>query len=144
MKRFLKPGALLLMLIAVPSFAFAEDRAAIEAAVFDYFHGQGEASAARLHRAFSAENASMVGVRKGDDGVESVHSWKDMSEILANWSANENPPGADRDGEIVAMEVVDNRLAVVLFRYTDRFYDALTLAKVNGDWKIVQKAFIEQ
>ena len=133
-----------LAVLMISAAVHAEDRAAIEAAVFDYFHGQGEASAERLNRAFSAEHASMVGVTKGDDGREQVRAWKDMSEVLSNWSANDKPEGGARDGEIIAMEIVDDRLAVVLFRYTDRFYDALTLANVNGDWKIVQKAFIAQ
>ena len=118
--------------------------AAIEAAVFDYFHGQGEASAKRLNRAFAAEQATMVGVSRDDDGNESVVARKDMTEVIANWSANENPPGGDRDGEILALEMVDERLAVVLFRSTDRFFDALTLANVNGEWKIIQKAFVRQ
>ena len=136
-----------LALIAVILYsqnAFSGDHAAIEAAVFDYFHGQGEASSERLNRAFAADQASMVGITRGDDGRDNVRAWKDMSEVLDNWAANEEPPGGDRDGEIIAMEVLDDRIAVVLFRYTDRFYDALTLANVNGDWKIVQKAFIRQ
>ena len=127
--------------------AGAEDQkhhAAIEAAVFDYFHGQGEASLMRLNRAFAAEQATMVGVTRDDDGNESVVAWKDMTEVLGNWAANDNPPGGDLDGEIIALEMIDERLAVVLFRSTDRFYDALTLAQVDGEWKIIQKAFILQ
>ncbi len=120
------------------------DKAAIKTAVFDYFHGQGEASAERLFRAFEAEHATMVGVTKGDNGSESVRSWKDMTSVLNNWAANENPPGGDRDGEIISMNMVDDRLAVVLFRSADRFYDALTLGKVNGEWKIIAKAFVLQ
>lgn len=119
-------------------------RAAIEAAVFDYFHGQGEASAKRLNRAFAAEQATMVGVSRDDAGKEQIVAFKDMAEVIGNWAANENPPGGDRDGEILALEMVDERLAVVLFRSTDRFYDALTLAQVDGEWKIIQKAFILQ
>ncbi len=122
----------------------AADREAIKARVMDYFHGQGEASSERLNRAFAAEHATMVGVMKQDDGTESLRSWKDMGEILADWASREDPPGTERDGEIIEMEMVDGRLAVVLFRYTDRFYDALTLAKVNGQWKIVGKAFVRQ
>ena len=140
-----------LILVALVCFAAgaagAEDQkhhAAIETAVFDYFHGQGEASAKRLNRAFAAEQATMVGVTRDDDGNESVVAWKDMTEVIGNWAANDNPPGGDRDGEIVALEMVDERLAVVLFRSTDRFYDALTLAQVDGEWKIIQKAFILQ
>ena len=121
-----------------------EDKEAIKAAVFDYFHGQGEASAERLFRAFEAEHTTMVGVTRGEDGSETVRSWKDMAQVLNNWAANENPPGGDRDGEIISMKMVDGRLAVVLFRSADRFYDALTLGKVNGEWKIIAKAFVLQ
>lgn len=129
-----------------PAFAEAgdADKSAIKAAVMDYFHGQGEASEERLFRAFAAEHASMVGVVKNDDGDEMIRSWKDMGQVLSNWAANENPPGGDRDGEILDMHVVDGRIATVLFRSTDRFYDALTLAKVDGEWKIIAKAFVLQ
>ncbi len=130
-----------------PAFAEAggdADKSAIKAAVMDYFHGQGEASEERLFRAFAAEHASMVGVVKNDDGAEIIRSWKDMGQVLSNWAANENPPGGDRDGEILDMHVVDGRIATVLFRSTDRFYDALTLAKVDGEWKIIAKAFVLQ
>jgi len=129
--------------------AFAEhhedpDKEVITAAVFDYFHGQGEASEERLFRAFAADDATMVGVMKNDDGVEQIRAWRDMNEVLKSWAANANPPGGDRDGEILHMNIVDGRIATVLFRSTDRFYDALTLAKVNGEWKIVAKAFVRQ
>ena len=121
-----------------------EDKKAIKAAVYDYFHGQGEASAERLFRAFEAEHATMVGVTRNEDGSEAVRSWKDMAQVLNNWASNDNPAGGNRDGEIISMNMVDDRLAVVLFRSTDRFYDALTLGKVNGEWKIIAKAFILQ
>ncbi len=136
---------ILACVFAAPALAdSAEDKAAIKAAVFDYFHGQGEGSRERLFRAFDADNATMVGVTKGEDGQEAVRSWKDMNEVLTSWSANENPAGGNRDGAIINMNMVDDRLAVVLFRSTDRFYDALTLGKVNGQWKIIAKAFVLQ
>ena len=139
--------ALLVLSACLPATAAADGhahKAAIKAAVFDYFHGQGEANAERLNRAFAAEQATMVGVRRDDSGRESIVAWKDMTEVLANWSANDNPPGTDREGEILAMEIVDDRLAVVLFRSADRFYDALTLVNVDDEWKIIQKAFVLQ
>ncbi|MEL7487930.1 MAG: nuclear transport factor 2 family protein [Pseudomonadota bacterium] len=122
----------------------AEDKEAIKAAVYDYFHGQGEASEERLFRAFAAEHASMVGVVKNDAGEEMIRSWKDMSGVLSNWASNDNPPGGERDGEILDLHIQDGRIATVLFRSTDRFYDALTLAKVDGEWKIIAKAFVLQ
>jgi len=136
---------ILACVLAVPAAAeSSEDKAAITAAVFDYFHGQGEASHERLFRAFDADNSTMVGVVKSDDGKDAVRSWKDMNEVLSSWSANASPAGGDRDGGIISMNMVDDRLAVVLFRSTDRFYDALTLGKVNGQWKIIAKAFVLQ
>ena len=127
--------------------AFAEEiphRVAIETAVFDYFHGQGEASSERLRRAFAADHATMVGVVAGDDDSEQLRSWRDMNEVIDNWASNEHPPGGTRDGEILSLEIVDDRIATVLFRSTDRFYDALILANVSGQWKIIAKAFVYQ
>ena len=135
-----------LILTAFPTYADdkSSDLASIEKAVFDYFHGQGQASEERLFRAFAADNASMVGVLKNKDGEEFIRSWKDMKEVLTNWASNDNPVGDTRDGEILDVSIIDGRIATVIFRSTDRFYDALTLAKVDGDWKIIAKAFILQ
>ena len=81
-------------LLIVPAAASDKkdpDKAAIKAAVYDYFHGQGEASEERLFRAFAADHASMVGVVKNDDGDEELKSWKDMSEVLTNWASKRQP-----------------------------------------------------
>ena len=139
-----------LIVIGITFFSFhahadkVSDIAAIEATVNDYFQGQGEASKTRLFRAFSANNATMVGVVKDDAGKEVIKSWKDMNSVLNRWASNENPVGGHRDGEILSLDIVDGRLAVVLFRSTTRFYDALTLAKVNNAWKIIGKSYILQ
>ncbi|NNU15520.1 hypothetical protein HK107_04205 [Parvularcula sp. ZS-1/3] len=129
-------------LLAISS-AHAGDKTndAIAAAVFDYFDGQGERSAERLNRAFSAEHARMIGVLK-DDGETVVRTWE-MEDTIANWSKGD-PITDERTGKIVSMNVVDDRLAVVLFDSNGRFLDALTLAKVGEDWKIMSKVFIVQ
>lgn len=119
------------------------DIAAIEAVVLDYFDGQGEASLERLQRAFHPD-ASMFGVMTNDEGESYLRVWPKMSEVIENWAANENPPGAGRDGEVMSIDVVDERLAVVTFRYSDRFYDAFTMVKLDGEWKIAAKTFVRQ
>jgi hypothetical protein len=136
--------AVIALLMAGFVAASADDEANVKAAVFDYFHGQGEASAERLNRAFAADTVSMVGVLKNENGETQLRAWKDMAKVLERWAANENPVGGGRDGEVIDMHITDGRLATVTFRYTDRFYDALTLAKIDGDWKIVAKVFIQQ
>lgn len=119
------------------------DIAAIEAVVLDYFDGQGEASLERLQRAFHPD-ASMFGVVTNDDGEAALRVWPKMSEVIENWAENENPPGAGRDGEVISIDIVDGRLAVVTFRFADRFYDAFTMVKLDGEWKIAAKTFIRQ
>jgi hypothetical protein len=139
--------ALSFLLLATPALSGTtpkSDEAAIRAAVLDYFHGQGQGSIERLDRAFAVEHASMVGVMRAEDGKESLRAWKDMREPLANWSKEPNPAAPDRDGEILGMDITDGRLATVTFRSADRFYDALTLVKIDGEWKIVAKVFIRQ
>ena len=115
--------------------------AAIEAAVFDYFDGQTERSAERLARAFS-DQALMIWVRKNDDGVDAVNSVP-IKEVLPRW-AEGGPAGKPRIGKILHMDVVDDRIATVMFDSDGRFYDALTLAKVGDEWKIIGKAFVLQ
>lgn len=124
------------------TFVSPSDRAEIEARVYDYFDGQGYADADRLDRAF-ADNATMHGVMSEDGGEETLRQWPDFQDTLHAWGSNDNPPG-ERDGEILSISVVDGRIATVQFRSADRFYDALTLVKVNGEWVIATKVFVRQ
>lgn len=140
----------LLIIVGITFFSLsaqadqASDKVAIEAAINDYFQGQGQASETRLYRAFAADHATMVGVVKDDNGKEIIKSWKDMNSVLNKWASNKKPVGGNRDGEVLSLDIVDDRLAVVLFRSTNRFYDALTLAKIDNQWKIIAKAYVLQ
>lgn len=119
--------------------------AGISAAVTDYFEGFSEADESRLFKAFSHEHACMVGATRNKDNIITLVSKKDMGPELTSWTKGERPAWAQGDGEILSINIVDDRLAVVLFRNTDQWYDALTLAKTNnGRWKIISKAYIEQ
>ena len=117
------------------------DRIAIEAVIADYFDGIGAADEERLNRAFAADKAAMLGSVKAEDGARTLMAFKDMELVIANWARNENPEGTGRDGEILHMNIVDGAIAMVMFRYKDEYYDALTLLKVDGNWKIVTKTF---
>lgn len=121
----------------------SSDRAEIRMAVMNYFEGQGEGSFERLDRAFN-DDASMFGVVTDDEGEAYLRVWPKMSDVIVNWSKNPNPDAPARDGEILSIDVADDRIATVLFRSTDRFYDALTLVKIDGDWQIASKVFVRQ
>jgi hypothetical protein len=143
MLRFI--AALFLFLApAAPALAQHTDEEGVRAAVFDYFNGQTVSSAEQLNRAFVADNATMVGLMRAQDGTETLRTWRDMNEVITNWSANPNPGAPARDGEILEMQILNGRIATVLFRSTTQFYDALTLMKIDGQWRIVAKAFIRQ
>jgi hypothetical protein len=120
----------------------ASDKRKIEAAVYDYFDGQGEADFTRLSRAFD-DGAAMFGVRENDQGEEYLRVWPDMNKVIERWGNNPNPHG-ERDSAILDMKVTDGRIATVHFKSADRFYDVLTLVKIDGDWKIASKVFVSQ
>jgi hypothetical protein len=85
----------------------------------------------------------MFGVRENDQGDEYLRVWPDMNQVLKNWGSNANPHG-ERDSEILDMEVTDGRIATVHFRSADRFYDVLTLVKIDNEWTIASKVFVSQ
>ncbi len=120
------------------------DEEQIRAAVFDYFHGQGEHSRERLERAFAADNAVMISVQPNQQGVDTVRTFRDMGDVITTWVESPSPANGARDGEILEVHILDGRLATVFFRYEARYYDAITLAKINGVWKIVAKTFVRQ
>ena len=145
MIRKLTIGLLLTLFISTVNAQSATDIGEIEKTVKNYFEGNGTADRALLGKAFAEEAASMVGAVKNDAGKTEIKVWKDMSKVLDNWANNKNPGGANRDGEILNVSVVDGRLATVIFRYTDQFYDAFSLVKLDdGSWKIASKTFIRQ
>lgn len=146
MNTTMKLFSLMLLIFATPSIAEEPahaDKVAIEGVIQDYFDGIGAADAERLNRAFAAPTAAMVGLSKTREGVE-LRAWKEMETVIANWAENTEPEGAGRDGEIIDMIVADGRIATVMFRYKDEYYDVLTLLKVDGVWKIVTKTFVER
>lgn len=122
---------------AVSAEATTDDRKAIEKVIQDYFDGIGAADDERLQRAFHVNAAAMVGISKENGGT--LRSFKDMAGVIENWAGNKNPEGAGRDGEILDMAVMDGRIAMVMFRYKDEYYDVLTLLKMDGVWKIATK-----
>ena len=74
-----------------PRSAQHSDEEGIRAAVFDYFNGQTVGSAEQLNRAFVADNATMVGLMRAQDGTESLRTWRDMNEVITNWSRQPEP-----------------------------------------------------
>ncbi|MEE4279325.1 MAG: nuclear transport factor 2 family protein [Halieaceae bacterium] len=125
--------ALAALLCALPLRAAEGDFAAIRAAVFDYFDGINEVSRERLERAFDA-SAELKNV--GDDGRIVAQP---IAEVIERWM--QKAP-AVRRGEILSIDVTDGEIARVVFDYNGDYIDFLTLARVQGQWKIIDKVFV--
>jgi hypothetical protein len=118
---------------AAPAGASEEDFAGIRAAVFDYFDGINEVSRERLERAFDP-SAELKNV--GADGTIVAQP---IAAVIERWMARE-PAG--REGEILSIDITDGEIARVVFDYDGAYIDFLTLAKVQGGWKIIDKVFV--
>lgn len=121
-----------------------EEQAGIEAAIQHYLHGIAEPDRERLALAFDEEQATMVRAVRNEAGVIEVENNKDMVAVLDRWAARTDPPKGALDSEILGVDVIDGRLALVSLRYWNTVYDALILARVEDRWVIVAKAYTDQ
>jgi protease I len=109
------------------------DSAAIRAAVFDYFEGINEVDEVRLRRAFAA-HANLKSVSaSGQLNVEPIEA------AIGRWLAA--APQA-RSGAILSLDVADGGVARVVFDFDGRYTDYLTLMRLAGEWRIIDKVFV--
>jgi len=125
--------SIVLFLAALQAQAAEDDFSAIRAAVFDYFDGINEVNRERLERAFDA-SAALKSV--GEDGLIRVQP---IDEVIERWMAK---VPEERRGEILSIDVTDGEIARVVFDYNGDYVDFLTLAKLKGQWKIIDKVFV--
>ena len=118
-----------------------DDEAQIRAVVMDYFEGIGEGSYEKLSNAFHVKSR-MLTSEKDDEGKAYLRIWE-MEPTIKRWSKS-TPPKRERTGEILNMHIMDGRLASVSFDLNGSYFDLLTLTKMDGQWKIISKAFIRQ
>lgn len=128
--------------VPLPSLAAeTDDVEQVREAVFNYFKGASGSDLALMEKAWDKPNAHMKYISKNDQGVDEVQVIP-IAEMFERWS-KKSSPGAK--GSVLSMDIVDGRMAVVKFEFvtTDKVYiDYLSLYKINGEWKIVNKIFI--
>lgn len=130
-------GLLLAISVAIGGpVAAAEDTAAISATVFDYFDGINEVSRERLERAFDPA-AALKSV--GPSGALLVEP---IGEAIDRWMRGK---ASSRTGTILAIDIdPDGQVARVVFDYDGAYTDYLSLAKLGGQWKIIDKVYVQQ
>ena len=113
----------------------------IKITIFKYFDGLCKADREMLEEAFAVDAGHMKGYLKNDkDGYDI--SVRPMSEVIDDWVSRD--PAPDMKGKIISINIFDDVAATALFDFNGIFTDAFQLAKVSGQWKIVNKFYINQ
>ncbi len=121
--------------------ARASDYEGIKAALDDYFDGLRLADRERLERAFVVEQAHMKGYLKDGQGAL-VASSRPMREVIDEWVARK--PNPSLTGEITSVNIYSDVGAQATFDFDGRYTDAFQLAKIDGQWRIMTKFYVDQ
>lgn len=117
------------------------DYDAIKATIENYFDGLRFADRARLEQAFAVEYAHMKGYIKDADG-KLVESSRPMHEVIDEWVARD--PNPDLKGRIVSINIYSDVAAQATFDFNGIYTDAFQLAKIDGQWRIMNKFYVNQ
>ncbi|MDA0822466.1 MAG: nuclear transport factor 2 family protein [Proteobacteria bacterium] len=113
----------------------------IKTTIGHYFDGLRLADRARLERAFAVEYAHMKGYIKDANG-KLVESSRAMNEVIDEWVAREPNPALK--GSIVSINIYSDIAAQATFDFNGVYTDAFQLAKINGEWRIMSKFYVNQ
>lgn len=136
---------LTVLLIGLTSFsgfvsASAEkdsEHAAIAKVTYTYFDGLYLGNNKLMNKAFDMENGQVKSLENGK--IQAI-SLKAFSNYFTEKSDE------TWQGKILSMDVVDNRMAFVKFDFDtpdSHYIDYLILLKTDGEWKITNKAYVE-
>lgn len=119
-----------------PVSGMSAEEAGVRAALNHYLQGQATGQAEEYRKVFHAD-AKLVAVREGK-------YWQLSSEEFINRASGK--PAADeaqRKRSIESIDIAGNAaMAKIVLDYpTVRFTDYMSLLKIDGQWKIVNKTF---
>ena len=139
--RFFTP----LVMLCISAAAYAEqtqdDYDAIKVTIEDYFEGLKYGDKTRLERAFAVPSAHMKGYIKDKNG-ELVLSSRSMADVIADWLSRE--PRPDFRGKILSINIFSEVGALATFDFNGIYTDAFQLAKISGEWRIINKFYVDQ
>lgn len=146
MSKSMQAAAVAAVFVGLASLAHAlqqsEEEKAVRAVVENYLKGVEKQDVPTLERAFDTPNAHIKFVRRGQDGKESLQV-APIAEAFGWWT---KPPARPCVGRVLAIDILEGKLAMVKyeFRWGERlFLDYLSLYRINGEWKIVNKVFVD-
>lgn len=122
-----------------PASAQNQDEAGVRQAIDYYFQGHATGNGEHFKKAFHTE-AKLFWIRDGQ------FSQRTSGEFIAGANGKPAPDEAQRKRSIESLDITGNAaVAKVVLDYPQvRFTDYMSLLKINGEWKIVNKTFVAE
>lgn len=129
-------AALTMFLTQAPASPSPSDESAIRATVLDYVQGWYDGDAARMERALHPELAKRIVRTDPKTGKSKLEQMSAMTLVqYTRGGGGKSTPAAQRDQEVKILDTFGNTASA---RATmSGWIDYLHLAKVDGQWKIV-------
>ena len=124
-----------------PVHATEDDYDAIKATIDNYFDGFRFGDREKLEKAFAVPFAHMKGYIKGEDG-SLVEVSRPMNEVIDDWVSRK--PSPHFKGRILSINIFSDLAAQATFDFNGIFTDAFQLAKIDGEWRIMNKFYVNR
>ncbi len=136
MKKFVFSFAFITVAFAAASFAQPSEKEAVRVPLENYIKGHETGDAEYMKKAFHTEG-NLIFVRDGK------YTTRSFAEYIAGMSGKPAADESKRKRAIESIDVAGNAaIARIVLDYpTVKFIDYMTLLKINGEWKIVNKSF---
>ena len=135
MRRF-SSALFLLSVFTITAFAQDSEKAAVRVPLENYIKGHATGDGEYMKKAFHTEG-NLVFIR---DGKFTTRSFADY---IAGFTGKPAADEAQRKRSIESIDISGNAAVgkIVLDYPATRFVDYMSLLKINGEWKIVNKSF---
>lgn len=147
MKNFLT-----LLILVIPFLANAQTNSnetkSIQETMENYFYGYIERDSVKLFKAFDTENGTMKLPTKSKDGTTQFENGY-FKDIIPRWSNRAKLSAEELNNCALEIQNIDNvngQIASAKMKMTigkTIYTDILSLQKIDGEWKITNKIFIE-
>ncbi|HYO62501.1 MAG TPA: nuclear transport factor 2 family protein [Pyrinomonadaceae bacterium] len=142
MKKFVALFALLAVasvFVLLPARAQNAEEAAVRQAIEHYFRGHATGQGEHFRKVFHPES-KLFWVREGK------FTQRTSEEYIAGAAGKPAPDEAQRKRRIESVDITGNAavVKVVLDYPRVRFTDYMSMLKVDGEWKIVNKTFVSE
>lgn len=133
---FLTFAALTVSAVSASAQTADAERAAARVPLENYLRGHATGDPEFMRKAFHTEG-NLIFIREGK------YTTRSFADYIAGMSGKPAPDEDKRKRWIESVDVAGNAAfgKIVLDYPTGRFVDYMTLLKVNGEWKIVNKSF---